>query len=266
MATMLRNERSDGPNIGRVWSRALDALGRRPGEILIVSLIFGGLPSALLRVLSAHIALVFSNSVWMGLVATLAMFTLTLVLGATVGHALISRLVISTLDGNGESVGGAVDNIMRRLLILVAMAVLINFGVGLAMVLLFIPGLMLMTAWAMALPAASVERLGPVAALRRSMALTRGARWQVFGVILLVGIVGGGGILLINRATNSFYGGVREFDAILSQGWPLWYIATTAIFQSFGIAASASIHAALYVQLRVWKDGPQSDQLAEVFA
>ncbi|MES2044902.1 MAG: hypothetical protein V4475_13595 [Pseudomonadota bacterium] len=266
MATALGKERTTGPEIGRVWSRGFDALGRRPGEILIVAFIFGGLPVALFRVLSAHVAVAFPTSMWMTLGAMLAMFVLTSVLGMTAAYALISRLVVSTLDGKGESVGHAVDSVIRRFFILIAMALLANVGVGLATLLLVIPGIMLMTAWATSIPAASVEMLGPIEALRRSMALTRGARWQVFGVLLVVGIAGGGGTFLLNRLTDSFYGGAREFEASLSQGWPLWHIAATAVFQTAVIAMAGSIHGALYVQLRDWKDGPQSDELIEVFA
>ncbi|MDB5674136.1 MAG: hypothetical protein JWM65_1118 [Sphingomonas bacterium] len=266
MATALRNERSTGPEIGRVWSQGFDALGRRLGEILFVSFIFGGLPVALFRVLSAHVAIAFPTSIWMTLAAMLAMFTMTSVFGMTAAYGLISRLVIATLDGRDEPVGRAVDNITRRFPILIAMALLTNLGVGLATLLLFIPGIMLLTAWAISIPVASVEALGPIESLRRSMRLTRGARWQVFGLMLVLGLISGGGTFIINRATTIFYGGTREFEVLLSQGWPLWHIAATAIFQTFGIAISASLHAALYVQLRNWKDGPQSDNLAEVFA
>ncbi len=266
MATALGNERSRGPDIGRVWSLGFDALGRRLGEILIVAFVFGGLPAALFRVLSAHALAFFGLSVWTTLAITLGMLTITSVLGTTAGYALISRLVISTLDGDGETVARAVDNIVRRFLILIAMALLSNVGIGLATLLLIVPGLMLMTAWAIAIPVTSMERLGPIDSLRRSMMLTRGARWQIFGVILVLAIVSGGGNYLLGRAINAFYGGAGALNVALSHGWPLWHIVPTALFHGFAIAVTASIHAALYVQLRTWKDGPQSDQLAEVFA
>jgi hypothetical protein len=266
MATIAANEQSSGPEIGRVWSLGFEALGRRPGEILIVAFIFGGLPTALLRVLSAHLTFVFGTSVWMTLAATLAMYTATSILGVTAAYGLINRLVVSTLEGRSEPVARAIDTIIRRFPILVMMALLVNLGVGFATLLLVVPGVMLMTAWAVALAVASVEAVGPIDALRRSMSLTRGARWPVFGIILVLGIVGGGGGYLVTRFASSFYGGSAEFNAVLRDGWPLWYMAALAVFQSFLMAVSAAVHGALYMQLRAWKDGPQTDTLAEVFA
>ena len=266
MASTRPNGPLTKPEIGRVWSQGFEALGTRLGEILIAAFFFGGLPVALLRVVSGHISIAYGTSIWMKLVTTVAMSTLTSVLGVTAAYALISRLVVSVLDGRAEPAASAIDNVVRRFPALIVMATLVNCGVGLATILLIVPGLMLMSAWAMVIQTASMEKLGPIEALRRSAALTRGARWQVFGVIVVLGIAGGVGIYLINRFANAFYGGAGAFNLELSQGWPLWYIAATAVFQCFVISVSAAVHAALYVQLRDWKDGPDADNLAEVFA
>ncbi|MDH7970978.1 hypothetical protein QH494_02190 [Sphingomonas sp. AR_OL41] len=266
MATAPQHQRTPEAEIGRIWSRAFDAIGRRPGEILVVALLFGGIPLALLRVLSAHITAGFANSPWMSLAATLIMSTVTSVLGVTLAYALISRIVVATLDGSDQPIAQDVDTVIRRFIILVTMAFLSNCGIGFATLLLIVPGLMLMTAWAMALPAVSVEPLGPIEALRRSEALTRGARWPVFGVILVLILFGGGGTYLLSRATYAFYGGESAFEAVLNNGWPLWHIFASAFFQTFVIAMSAAVHATLYVQLRDQKDGPRTDTLAEVFA
>lgn len=48
-----------------------------------------------------------------------------------------------------------------------------------------------LTRFALAYPAIVMERVGPVAALRRSAALVNGRWWRTFGTLLLAGLIGG---------------------------------------------------------------------------
>jgi len=52
-----------------------------------------------------------------------------------------------------------------------------------------VPGLVLLTWWALLAPVIVVERAGVGAAFGRSRALVRGNGWQVFGVIVLLAIL-----------------------------------------------------------------------------
>jgi hypothetical protein len=52
-----------------------------------------------------------------------------------------------------------------------------------------IPGAVVMCVWFVAAPAAIAERLGLFAALARSTELTRGRRWNIFGLSFLIGIM-----------------------------------------------------------------------------
>lgn len=80
-------------------------------------------------------------------------------------------------------------------LTLVALA---TFGITLAgLVLLVIPGLIAQVTLMFAAMAVSVEGLSGGAALRRSAELTRGRRWRLFWIIVLIGlIVGAIGVVL----------------------------------------------------------------------
>lgn len=60
-----------------------------------------------------------------------------------------------------------------------------NIGIGLGLVLLIVPGLFLMTLWAVALPALVASGKGVGAALSESVERTKGSRWPVFGLMLL---------------------------------------------------------------------------------
>jgi hypothetical protein len=67
------------------------------------------------------------------------------------------------------------------------------FGVLVGAVLFLFPALYLQTVWSLAAPVVVLERPGGLRALRRSRELVRGNGWRVFGVVLLLVILVGGG-------------------------------------------------------------------------
>ena len=69
-----------------------------------------------------------------------------------------------------------------------------------------IPGLIIYTVLWLVVPVAVVERPGIVASLRRSSMLTKGYRWQIFGMVLILGVADGGGF---SRLLGSQTAGVR---------------------------------------------------------
>lgn len=86
--------------------------------------------------------------------------------------------------------GGLVAERLRgRIGILIAVSVVVAV-VSLAGSLVFvIPGLIVYSAWAMAAPAAVLERGSVAGALSRSTRLTRGRRWRVLGMTLLIVVI-----------------------------------------------------------------------------
>jgi len=72
-------------------------------------------------------------------------------------------------------------------------------AVTVSLVFLIVPGLYLVTIWAVVLPVAVVERPGVFDAFGRSRGLVRGNGWKVFGVVLLLTLllVGPGAIALL---------------------------------------------------------------------
>jgi hypothetical protein len=72
---------------------------------------------------------------------------------------------------------------------LIVVSLLAGIGIGIGFILIIIPGLVLMTFWAVVAPVVVIERPGIFAAFGRSYQLVKGNAWQVFGVILLFGII-----------------------------------------------------------------------------
>src|SRR5262245_46816859 len=88
-------------------------------------------------------------------------------------------------DSMGELFSAAVPYVFTLVLngFLYAIAVTIGF------VLLIVPGLILVTIWAVVAPSIVVENRGAIEAFGRSRELVRGSGWPVFGVVLLAFLI-----------------------------------------------------------------------------
>ncbi|HWS56547.1 MAG TPA: hypothetical protein VN228_20595 [Pyrinomonadaceae bacterium] len=92
--------------------------------------------------------------------------------------------------------------------------------------LLVAPGLILMTVFAVALPAVAAEDLGPLDALKRSAALTRGYRGRVFAALLVMTLAACGAVWL----TTGF--AAPQFEAGSSLLVSLAYAAVSQVIWS----------------------------------
>jgi len=178
--------------------------------------------------------------------------------------ALVSLMVFSTI-GQAVVIHAASQDMRRRPVRLVESlnVALRSFWplIGLALagllilvglVLFIVPGLMLSTLWFVVLPACIVEQLGPWTSLRRSRELTRGHRWKVLGLtlLLMIGTFGGGSAVdtWVAAATSPVAGVVADL---------MW----TAIWTAF----TATTTIVTYHELRMAKEGIDIEPIAVVF-
>jgi hypothetical protein len=68
-------------------------------------------------------------------------------------------------------------------------SILAGLGVTVGLILLIVPGLILLTLWALVAPVVVIERPGVIASLGRSRELVRGNGWTVFGVIVVLFLI-----------------------------------------------------------------------------
>ena len=111
-----------------------------------------------------------------------------------VGYALYTGFVVELVsdvrDGRRDSTVGDLFEAARP-----AIAPLIGFGIlfgiaaGIGFVFFIIPGLFLVTIWAVGAPAIVVEDTGAIGAFGRSRELVKGNGWPVLGVLVVVFLI-----------------------------------------------------------------------------
>ncbi|HEY2136205.1 MAG TPA: hypothetical protein VGH49_09970 [Xanthobacteraceae bacterium] len=169
----------------------------------------------------------------------------------TIGQAVILRGAFQQLRGRPLNVGEAVQKGLARFFPILGLALLYGLGLGVAFLLLVVPFFIVGTMWAVALPACVVEELGPTASLGRSRSLTKGYRWKIFWIMLLLLIVSAivGGVIRLVLAPMGFM--VAAFGSII------W----TAIWAAYWNCVLIMI----YHDLRVAKEGVDTAEIAAVF-
>ncbi len=160
--------------IGAVLSRIADIYGQYIGP-LVLSAIVVFLPVALIAALLAGSA-------------GGALLVLVLSIVATLWYTgVVVRLVQDVQDGRLDaSVGQLFSSVTPVLLPLFGLGIVAGIAIGIGFLLFIVPGLILLTLWAVAAPVLVLEREGVFASLGRSRELVRGNGWQVFGVIVAI--------------------------------------------------------------------------------
>src|SRR5262249_9793848 len=106
--------------------------------------------------------------------------------------------------------------------------------------------------WYVATPVCVVEQKGPLASLGRSSQLTKGHRWKIFGMIVLLYL----GAIIIGLVVGALLG-LTHSPILVTLGTLVWTGAWGALYAIFGVVT--------YHDLRVAKEGVDTDQIAAVF-
>jgi hypothetical protein len=102
----------------------------------------------------------------------------------------VVRLVEDVRDGRRDhSVGDLLSAARDAVPTLILAAIVYAFAVVIGLIALIVPGLILITIWAVFAPAIVVERVGAIRSLGRSRELVKGNGWQVFGTIVIAFLI-----------------------------------------------------------------------------
>lgn len=163
--------------------------------------------------------------------------------------------VIHHLAGKRVSLGAMVAAGLRRFVPLLLVGALCYLMLAVGLVLLVVPGVYLACALAVAVPAVVVERPGILGAVKRSFALTKGKRFAILAVFLVMFVV----VFLV----SAFAGFV--LPALTSPFAPaagaLLGFGVNVVFGTLLWVAPGVV----YHDLRVAKEGVATAQLAAIF-
>jgi hypothetical protein len=157
------------------------------------------------------------------------------------------------MRGNRVSLTQSFQVGLRRFFPIVGLAISAAFVTMLASILLVIPGVIVFMMLFVATPACVVEQLGPFDSMERSSQLTRGHRWKIFGMLLLL-------ILPAIIVAGAF-----ELIAELADGGFIVSVTCELIWSGILGAFYTVLVIATYHDLRVVKEGVDTAQISAVF-
>ncbi len=190
-----------------------------------------------------------------------AVFFVDLLLGSLLTVVLIYG-TIQTLRGQPVGIGASLSR--GAALFVPALGVVIVYSLALLVgfTLLVIPGIVVIVFFWVVLPVAVIEQPGVFASFSRSRVLTKGNRWRIFAlfvILIAVSFIGGFIIGFVIGFVFGFTESFIEGSGALSAPTIDW---VTSAFASalWAIASAVSYH-----DLRVAKEGVDVDELAAVF-
>ncbi|TGQ08657.1 MULTISPECIES: hypothetical protein [unclassified Mesorhizobium] len=247
--------------IGRVFGNTFGVITRNIGLCVGLALLFSGLPAFLIRLWTqpqleavlhgdpatmADPSAMWRNS-YVSMIGGLVAFVCSLLL-----QSALVRATIEDLNGKRPTFGDCVQIAVRFLLPTLAIGLLVYFGSILAMIALIVPGVIVWLGWSMSVPALIQERRGVFGSMSRSRVLTKGSRWSLFGlflILIIIAMIIQWGMLMV---LVLFGGIIAEIGAALVQ---------TVVSMVLSIATAVS-----YIELRQAKEGASIDELAEIFS
>jgi len=234
--------------VGRVLSRTISVLSHRFLTFFIVSFV-AFVPLIVLQKATANVERDPTQALTMvGL--SLVMLVLMLVL-SMLSSAVILHGAFQDMRNRPVHLAESLKVGLRRFLPLMGLAFLVALLMVIGLILLIIPGLILYTIWFVSVAACVVERTGAWASMRRSRELTKGHRWKVFGIVLL---------LILLSLVNPL------LQVVLSAaGGAILALIGTTIWTAIGSALSSVLIAVTYYELRAAKEGIDIEQIASVF-
>jgi hypothetical protein len=100
-------------------------------------------------------------------------------------QGMVVQAVRDIQDGRRDfSLGELFSSVQNVVGTLIVVGILAGIGIAIGLVLIIVPGLILLTIWAVVGPAVVIDRPGVFGAFRRSRELVRGHGWAVFAVIV----------------------------------------------------------------------------------
>ncbi len=243
-----------GFRVGRVFSTTGSLFSRNFLKFFVVTAV-AALPvlwfqsGAMVEINQSLRAGTKSPAAALGLIFGVLLFWIVLNL---LSQAVIVHGAFQDMRSRPVNLGESLVKGLSRFVPVLLLGLCVGICFILGFMLLIVPGLILVTMWAVATPACVVERLGPLRSMGRSRELTKGSRWKVFGIIILLGVV------------SSIIGGVLQ-GIVPPMAGNIVGLVGIWIWNTLYGTFSGIIVAVMYHELRAAKDGVDIEQMAAVF-
>ena len=259
-------------DLGRVISETFRVIGRNIAVFSILGLLLCGLPQAIVAyfqasVVRAQLAGISTGQFEFGAGAFTGLAyggLATLITTAILQGALIYATV-QDLNGQKPSIGDALAQGLRNFLPLIGLSILLAIAIVCGLVLLVVPGIMLLCAWCVAAPSLVADRTGVFGAFGRSAELTRGNRWSIFGLLVIVWVIS----VVLDAITNAILGisafGADPLNAAERMLSPLG-LALAVIRATIAAVVVSAATSVLYIELRRAREGLGPEWLRDIFA
>lgn len=177
-------------------------------------------------------------------------------------QAAIMYGTVEFMAGRRAGVAKSLGAGLSHAWVIIALAVLNTLAIGFGLLFCIIPGVILTCVLFASVPAAVVERTGPIEAMQRSAELTDGHRMTIFLAALLVGVVFFAFSFVVGCGLGAAGGTSPSPDALPLRlvGYGVdWVVGTLlGMFQS-------ALAAVFYARARGIHDGVDADAIAKVF-
>ena len=211
-------------DIGRVFSRIFELYTTQAAIYLPTALILY-LPAALIT------GAIYTGSV--GILLLLVSIAVGFVT-AFIYQGVVVQSVSDLQDGRRDlSIGQLFSSVLPVLGTLIVVGVVGGIAEGIGFFLLIVPGVFLVTVWAVVAPCIVIERRG-FDAFGRSYQLTKGNFWQVLGVIVILFIVQ----FVVQRIFSAIGGGISDSFVV----YAIFVLIASVIVAPLSALASAVMY------------------------
>jgi hypothetical protein len=153
-------------------------------------------------------------------------------------QASLVRAVQDVRDGRADlSVGQTMQSVLPVLGTVTVAGILAAIGITVGLILIIVPGLWLITIWALIMPIIVIERCGVFDSFGRSRRLVRGQGWEVFGILVLLFIIQIAVSIVVGTVLGGLPAGIGSGLSSVIAGTlvaPLIAIAVTHIYYRLG--------------------------------
>jgi len=273
----LAADRAERLDIGAVISDTFKVLQRNLRVFGLAALFLVILPSLvqlLLNILTGGQVLAAQTN-WLSQggpalsIAAIALSLIFTLIGAVCSLSLNAGLFYAAakdLDGEPVGVRDLILTGLKRFLPLFGLYILMAISVELGMILLIVPGVYIFLRWSAAGPAIAVEGRGVFAAMKRSAMLTKGRKWPLLLLWLIV-------FALLMAIDLGFVAAMGGFAAAAkfayTQAMTPAMVVGLVLISLFGIVFSillGVLGGVVFHHLRAGREDLSMTKMAEVFA